>query len=1236
MRNLSRLLVVAAAAAVLLWRATPARADHLRGFWADSWHAGFKTAAQVDQFLAAVRSANCNAAFVQVRRRGQTYYINTVGDPRWTDVSPGGFDSLAYLIQRAHGISPRVEVHVWSDALIIWGSGSPGDPSHAMIEHPDWLMTNSSGANFDGSSYWLDPGHPGVEQYLVDVALDVISRYDIDGFHWDYIRYPGETWGYNATSVARFNARYSRSGTPASNDESWKQWRRDQVSALVRKTYANAIAFKPAIKVSSSVITWGNYGGWTSTSAYTRNFQDWLAWMQEGTQDFVVPMCYYDQSVYPTYYANWINFAKNSRYNRHMVIGQASYENSVTNTVAQTRQALAASTTGKYADGVAFYSYAAPSSTGESLSTLIQALTQPSGYDPITPPVFETAVNTPDMPWKTAPSKGHIKGTVRNAANSTSVDGALVTLSGAASRTQYTDGTGFYAFIDLAPGSYTVTVTKAGFSNASASQNVTAGVVYTKDLTLTPGGCTYAGISSVAAQGVTPTNATIVWQTDVPSTSQVEYGTTSSYGVTTPLDSTLVQNHSVALSGLTPNTQYHYRVISTPSGGCTTASADQTFKTTAGSLPDPIIIESRTSSGTLTPAPAYSETPAWTGDSGAKSSAAGLTAPGSRYATSYAAKSASFVPNLTATGPYDVYVTWGTSGFGANTNFKVISSGTTVHNQNLDQNSAAGLNNQWVLLGQFSFSVGQSASNASVKIDGAATTNPRALSTPRLMSDAVKFVYRGSAIGDTEPPSIPGSLAATVVGTDQINLSWTESTDNVGVVAYRVYRNSVLVNSTSDPVYFDTGLSPNTSYSYQVSAVDDAGNESALTPVSAAVTLSVPPSLISVSSARVPEVWYSTNGFLFAANGGFGPGTVSKYRVAWNASPTQTWGSAGEFDWPASSVYFAAAAGVPYYLHLKGYNSAGVPNGSADLGPYLYDPTAPATPVVTDEGYYTASLTELSASWTASDPQSGIASSEYRILESGGPVVRDWTDVGAATNVTASGLALVLGKSYTFEVRQTNNAALVSSVGSSDGIKVVPIVASIGALKQMPDFTEFVLAGEKLVLGWGTGTYALELDRSSGILLLTAGPSVFCRARVGGKLSTSPTGERVVVLPDLVVLGPAPGVSALRAAGSRIGGAYSGPYGAPVGSSAGLNNTGLLLAVHGRVTFVGADFYALDDGSGLTDGEGHSGLRVAAGSLPLPAVGSYGSVSGFSSVHAAGPPGIPMLKAIEALQASSP
>ena len=69
-------------------------------------------------------------------------------------------------------------------------------------------------------------------------------------------------------------------------------------------------------------------------------------------------------------------------------------------------------------------------------------------------------------------------------------------------------------------------------------------------------------ISNVQAIGVTATNATITWTTDEASDSQVEYGLTTSYGSSTPLNGNLVTPHSLMISGLSSNTLYHYRVKS--------------------------------------------------------------------------------------------------------------------------------------------------------------------------------------------------------------------------------------------------------------------------------------------------------------------------------------------------------------------------------------------------------------------------------------------------------------------------------------------------------------------------------------------------------------------------------------------------------------------------------------------------------------------------------------------------
>ena len=88
-------------------------------------------------------------------------------------------------------------------------------------------------------------------------------------------------------------------------------------------------------------------------------------------------------------------------------------------------------------------------------------------------------------------------------------------------------------------------------------------------------------ISAVAASGVTPTAATVRWTTDEASSTQVEYGTTTAYGSSTPLLSSPVTVHSAALAGLAASTVYHYRVRSVDAAGNVAVSGDFTFTTAA-------------------------------------------------------------------------------------------------------------------------------------------------------------------------------------------------------------------------------------------------------------------------------------------------------------------------------------------------------------------------------------------------------------------------------------------------------------------------------------------------------------------------------------------------------------------------------------------------------------------------------------------------------------------------------
>ncbi len=126
--------------------------------------------------------------------------------------------------------------------------------------------------------------------------------------------------------------------------------------------------------------------------------------------------------------------------------------------------------------------------------------------------------------------------------------------------------------IALVKGSNIITVTASDAVGNAGTANLT--------VTYTPSDTTPPTISGVSVR-VTATTAVISWTTDKPTDSQVEYGSTSSYGSITPLDASLVTSHSVTLTALKPETTYHFRVMSKDSEGNLAVSSDFTFKTNA-------------------------------------------------------------------------------------------------------------------------------------------------------------------------------------------------------------------------------------------------------------------------------------------------------------------------------------------------------------------------------------------------------------------------------------------------------------------------------------------------------------------------------------------------------------------------------------------------------------------------------------------------------------------------------
>src|SRR5262245_176931 len=532
-----------------------------RAFWVDTFNTPLNNHNDVVTVVNNARMANANALIVQARRRGDSWYLNSLEpSPDFIPIAPG-FDPLQDLINEAH--SHGIEVHAFVIICAVWNKnpnfaptatlGPPTSPNHIFNRHggydpvtrqiipgPDnWLTRTllpdgTGGISFQGhrvgAEFWMEPGHPEAAAFTVDLLMHLVRNYDLDGLHLDRIRYPeisisgqtpstGTNIGYNDTNVARFQRRHgiaAGSPPPAQNDPLWNQWRRDQVSNLVRRIYLNTIALKPQMKISAALIAFGGgpttEASWNSAEAYWRVYQDWRAWTEEGILDIAMPMNYKRENLSSqlTQFDQWIEWSKNHQYNRSAMIGVGAFLNSIEGTLRQTRRALSPSASGNNGLGAIFFSMATsniavaanPHSIPAGLDTPARTFAEFSAglttgrsidgitlyEDPATnpTPVFANITAIPILPWKAAPERGHLMGFAKRS-DGTPLDTANVTIENLElplTRKTATDGGGFYGGVDLTPGQYLVRGELGGETLHSCVVSVTAGTVANADLQL--------------------------------------------------------------------------------------------------------------------------------------------------------------------------------------------------------------------------------------------------------------------------------------------------------------------------------------------------------------------------------------------------------------------------------------------------------------------------------------------------------------------------------------------------------------------------------------------------------------------------------------------------------------------------------------------------------------------------------------------------------------------------------
>jgi uncharacterized lipoprotein YddW (UPF0748 family) len=324
------MVVVAAlatgAAPVARLLARPAEAgSETRALWV--LRSSLTSPASIAALVRTAREQGFNTLLVQVRGRGDAYYASAI-EPRATDLArqPASFDPLATVLAAAHGAGLRV--HAWVPVnLIASAVDLPVSPDHLLARHPEWLMVprpiaqelarvDPTNPGYAGriarwtrgeldtvEGLYASPMTPAAAAYFASIVTDLARRYDIDGVHLDYARFPTAQFDYSRFAIAEFRAdvqpRLSASvraemaaaeaddlfAYPDRFPAEWTAFRRARMTALVARVRQALRAVKPSLVLSAAVAPDGQ-------QAAAEKMQDWHGWLASELVDAVAPMAY--------------------------------------------------------------------------------------------------------------------------------------------------------------------------------------------------------------------------------------------------------------------------------------------------------------------------------------------------------------------------------------------------------------------------------------------------------------------------------------------------------------------------------------------------------------------------------------------------------------------------------------------------------------------------------------------------------------------------------------------------------------------------------------------------------------------------------------------------------------------------------------------------------------------------------------------------------------------------------
>ncbi len=467
-RVIQRLCLAVLAALIVPAAVAQAQNPEFRALWTSryEWPDANPAVAQanLDNLMADLAAANFNAVFLQVRGQADVLYPSP--EEVWSPLIGGadpGWDPLAYAVAAAH--AQGIELHAYINTHTCWQSlpasahTAPANPDHVFYahcnaadpDHRDWLHHDNpdNPVQFSESEYvWFAPGVPAYQAYIRRQIMHVVNNYAVDGVHWDRIRTPWSNEpSYDPISLARFNDPQSN---PAGLD--FTHWTADQITRTVRDIYAAIMAVRPDVKVSAAVYS-------NPATAPTAQSQEALVWAQTGVLDILVPMMYFSGGVGSTWDSRLQAWLAGSG-GRHVVAGHITSQGnaSLLEQIDLTRL--------RGGQGNSVFSW-----------------TSFTGWNDYLAGPYAQPASVPGMPWKDSPATAIIYGYVTDGGGDAVVDAQLVRTGD--NYVALSSGDGFYSFLLVPPGTYTLSASHPAYAPAAAGgTSVSAGDVVRHDFDL--------------------------------------------------------------------------------------------------------------------------------------------------------------------------------------------------------------------------------------------------------------------------------------------------------------------------------------------------------------------------------------------------------------------------------------------------------------------------------------------------------------------------------------------------------------------------------------------------------------------------------------------------------------------------------------------------------------------------------------------------------------------------------